>query len=106
MNPHTRDLIALVTSAAFTVTVCLLIAWHVVNGVALDGSDMMLIGVMVALIAASTGIQLPGVVNRVNGAGNLDASTTTTTTTRSSAPPPAHPAAATPTDDPPTPTPT
>ena len=76
------------------------------TNVALDGSDMMLIGVLVALIAASTGIQLPGVVNRLNGGGNVEASSTTTTTTRTSAPKAALIPPTTPTDDPPTPTPT
>jgi len=86
MNAHTRDLIALVSSVVFTVTVCLLICWHVVNGQTLDGNDLTLVAVLIALIAATTGIQLPGVITRVNGGGNAETYQTTTTTTKTSLP--------------------
>ena len=86
MNAHTRDLIALVSSVVFTVTVCLMICWHVFNGQALDGNDLTLVGVLIALIAATTGIQLPGVITRVNGGGNQQSYTSTTTTSTTSTP--------------------
>jgi Na+/citrate or Na+/malate symporter len=99
VNSHTRDLIAVVTSIAFALTVCLLIVWRVISRQPLDTSDLTLVMVLVALIAATTGIQLPGVINRVNGGGNIQTLLSTTTTTTSSVP---HPDKTTPT---PTPTP-
>jgi hypothetical protein len=58
----------------------------VVTSTVLDGNDLTLVMVLVALIAATTGIQLPGVITRVNGGGNAESFSKTITTVQTSAP--------------------
>lgn len=86
MNAHTRDLIAIVTSISFTVVVSLMILWHVLNGQPLDTNEMFMVGVLIALIAGVTGLQLPGAITRANGADKTSINTTTSQTTTVTSP--------------------